>query len=136
AAPSAREAVRQPLRTLDTPDIAAGIDGSGKWLVVRYEVVGLFSLKSSMATSSVGKTLLVPTPYAIKMAMVVAGFRAGLTDGECADFLAALAPVCVRVAPTSGAVVTHTFVKIRQEPKQRNRAVLYISSIAYREVVH
>jgi hypothetical protein len=114
----------------------AGVGGTGRWLVGRFEVVGLFSLKSSMATSSVGKTLLLPTPYAVKMALVDAGFRAGLSDEECGSLLAALADVPVRVAPTPAAVVTHTFVKIRQEPKRPDPACPYISNIAYREVVH
>jgi hypothetical protein len=124
------------LEGLDTPAPIAGVNGPGRWLVARYEVVSLFSLKSSMATSSVGKTLLVPTPYAVKMALVDAGFRAGLPDEECAGLLESLAAVPVRVAPSSSAVVTHTFTKIRQEPKQRDPACPYISNIAYREMVH
>src|SRR5207249_1141555 len=106
------------LQGLDTHAPIAGVDGPGRWLVARYEVVGLFSLKSSMATSSIGKTLLVPTPYAVKMALVDAGFRAGLPGEECAGLVEALAAVPVRVAPSSSAVVTHTFTKIRQEPKK------------------
>ena len=40
------------------------------WLIAEYEAVTLFSLKLSTATSSGGKTLLVPTPYALKMALL------------------------------------------------------------------
>ncbi|MER3437546.1 MAG: hypothetical protein C4346_08105 [Chloroflexota bacterium] len=113
-----------------------GVPGPGRWLVARYAPVALFSLKISMATSSVGRTLVVPTPYAIKMALVDAGFRAGLTDAECAALLRALVPVSVRIAPPETAVVTHTFVKIRQEPKTPDPLRPYVSSIAYRELVH
>lgn len=53
------------------------------WLVARYLPVSLFSLKSASATASGGKTLLVPTPYAIKMALVDAAIRTrGLAEGE------------------------------------------------------
>jgi len=42
----------------------------------------------------------------------------------------------VRIRPPSAAVVTHTIVKIRQEPKTPNPQQPYTASIAYREVVH
>ena len=115
---------------LGEPDV-----GTGPWLVARFEVAGLFSLKSSLATSSVGKTLVTPTPYAIKMGVIDAAFRAGLTDEECAALTLALARTAVRIAPTAHAVVTHTFVKVRQEPKTPQETP-YISNIAYREIAH
>jgi hypothetical protein len=53
------------------------------WLVALYLPVSLFSLKSASATASGGKTLLVPTPYAIKMALIDAAIRThGLAEGE------------------------------------------------------
>lgn len=124
-------------RALDG-DVAtvAGIPGPGRWLVGRYLPTALFSLKMSQATSSVGKSLLVPTMYAIKMALVDGGFRAGLSDGACDVLLRALIHVEVRIAPPARAVVTHTFVKIRQEPKRPDPLRPYGSNIAYREVVH
>lgn len=121
---------------LGSPDAVAGVPGPGRWLVAKYAPVGLFSLKVSAATSSVGRTLLVPTPYAVKMACVDAAFRAGLSDDDCAALLAALAPVEVRLRPPPAAVVTHTIIKIRQEPKKPSPALPYISNVAYREVVH
>jgi len=45
------------------------------WVIGTYESVTLFSLKSALATSSGGKSLLVPTPYALKMALLDAGYR-------------------------------------------------------------
>ena len=50
-----------------------------KWLLASFKPVTLFSLRMSIATSSAAKTLLVPTPYAVKLALVDAAFRA---DGE------------------------------------------------------
>jgi hypothetical protein len=43
---------------------------TGKWLTVSYEPVSLFSLKRSDATSMAARSNLVPTPYAIKMALL------------------------------------------------------------------
>ncbi|MGH7390122.1 MAG: hypothetical protein ACREM3_11805 [Candidatus Rokuibacteriota bacterium] len=108
----------------------------GAWLVAEYEPTALFSLKASFATSSVGKTLVVATPYAVKMAFVDAAFRAKLSDADCADLVRALANVDVRIAPPEAAVVTHTFVKVRQESREGDALRPYIPSIAYRELVH
>jgi hypothetical protein len=41
-----------------------------KWLTVTYQPVSLFSLKRSDATSMAARSNLVPTPYAIKMALL------------------------------------------------------------------
>ncbi len=41
-----------------------------RWLNVSYQPVSLFSLKRSDATSMAARTNLVPTPYAIKMALL------------------------------------------------------------------
>ena len=100
--------------------LVAGIPGPGRWLVSEYEPTALFSLKISLATSSVGKTLVIPTPYSIKMALVDAAFRAGLSDVECADLLRSLVGVDLRVGMSEAAAVTHTFVKVRQEAKAPN----------------
>ncbi|HBL10003.1 MAG TPA: hypothetical protein DD379_00895 [Cyanobacteria bacterium UBA11162] len=40
------------------------------WLTVTYQPVSLFSLKRSDATSMAARSNLVPTPYAIKMALL------------------------------------------------------------------
>jgi hypothetical protein len=104
--------------------------------VIEYEPTALFSLKASYATSSVGRTLVVATPYAVKMAFVDAAFRAGLSDTDCAAFLRSLVPVAVRIAPPPEAVVTHTFVKVRQESRSDDPLRPYSSTIAYREIVH
>jgi hypothetical protein len=108
----------------------------GPWLVAEYAPTAFFSLKASFATSSVGRTLVVTTPYAVKMAFVDAAFRAGLSDTDCAAFLRSLVQVAVRIAPPTEAVVTHTFVKVRQESRESDPVRPFSSTIAYREVVH
>ncbi len=40
------------------------------WLTSEYVATALSSLKASSATSSGGKALLAPTPYALKMALL------------------------------------------------------------------
>lgn len=108
----------------------------GPWLIAHLLPCSLFALKVSTATSSVGRTLLIPTPYAIKLALVEAAFAAGLPRAECDSLLRGLTRVEVRVSPPERAVVTHTFLKIRQEPKIADPEHPYISSVAYREFVY
>lgn len=50
----------------------SGANESDKWLTVSYQPVSLFSLKRSDATSMAARSNLVPTPYAIKMALLKA----------------------------------------------------------------
>src|SRR6185312_3026242 len=82
------EAKRLLVLSEDVP--VAGVSGPGRWLVVEYQPTAMFSLKTSLATSSVGRTLVVPTPYSIKMGFVDAAFRASLSEPECAAFLRSL----------------------------------------------
>jgi hypothetical protein len=108
------------------------------WVVFTYASTSLFSLKISSATSSGGKSLLVPTPYAAKMAFVNAAFRAGRPDGACERLCRELRDVAVRVGVPEGIVVTQTFIKVRQENRdaRHNPTEPYKSTIAYRELVH
>jgi len=124
------------IATLETSAPLGGVPGPGRWLIAEYQPTALFSLKVSLATSSVGKSLVVPTPYAIKMALIDAAFRARFSDSECASLLLALIPLDVRVNPGPSAVVTHTFLKVRQESRGSDPLRPYSSTISYREVVH
>ncbi|MGH9353979.1 MAG: hypothetical protein ACRD2G_17760 [Terriglobia bacterium] len=122
---------------LSREDAVAGIAGPGRWLVAEYQPTTLFSLKTSQATSSVGVSLVIPTPYSIKMALVDAAFRAGFGgEQDCGDFLRSLANVELRIAPAAAAVVTNTFLKIRQESRGGDPAHPYGPAIAYREMIY
>jgi hypothetical protein len=46
------------------------VKNTNQWLTVTYQPVSLFSLKRSDATSMAARSNLVPTPYAIKMALL------------------------------------------------------------------
>jgi hypothetical protein len=111
-----------------------------RWLVFHYSPVGLFSLETSRATSTAGKTLLVPTPYAIKLAWVDVALRHALIDN--AEWLIRdLAKATVRIGVPQHACVTGTIQRVRQETrdserKQNRDLPFYRSSIAMREVVH
>ncbi|MDL5052043.1 hypothetical protein QQ056_00425 [Oscillatoria laete-virens NRMC-F 0139] len=59
-----------PKRTSKPRGKQAGGTGESKWLTVSYQPVSLFSLKRSDATSMAARSNLVPTPYAIKMALL------------------------------------------------------------------
>jgi hypothetical protein len=137
AAKSNDEASRaNRIAELQQPEAIAGISGPGRWLIVEFEPTSLFSLKISLATSSVGRTLVIPTPYTIKMALVDAAFRAGLPESDCDALLRGLAGVGVRIEPSPAVIVTHTFVKVRQEARDPHSRSPYSSTIAYREVVY
>lgn len=124
------ERIEESVLGQDTP--IGGVPGPGRWLIARYAPTSLFSLKASMATSSVGKTLLVPTPYSIKMALVDAAFRSG-HDTDVGELVEDLAETAVSVGVPRHAAVTHTIIKIRQEPKTRKPLEPYIAAVAYRE---
>lgn len=124
------------LAELEPTDTISGVPGPGRWLVFAYEPTALFSLKMSRATSSVGRTLLLPTPYAVKMAFVDAAFRIGRPQDDVAELVRAFASLEVRIGTPARAVVTHTIIKIRQAPKDPKSANPYIPAIAYREFVH
>jgi len=125
------------ISALGTEDPVAGIPGPGRWLVAEYQPTTLFSLKTSQATSSVGVSLVIPTPYAIKMAFVDAAFRAGLEVEQDYDrFLRSLSKLDLRIAPAAAAVTTNTFLKVRQESRDKDPLHPYGSTIAYREMVY
>ena len=89
------------------------------WIVARYLPVAPFSLKPASATSSGGMTLLVPTPYAIKMALLDAAIRLfGLTQGE--QMFPHLRDCSVALALPDDLIVMKGFSKIRRLLKDRS----------------
>ncbi len=100
------------------------------WLMARYRPVSAFSLRSSLATSSGGRTNLVPSMYAVKLALVDAAFRAG-DDGAAVFEMVKNLPI--RFEAPRQAVVSNSFIKIRREPKDKADGPAFISSVAFRE---
>lgn len=115
----------------------------GDWLIAQYNPVSLFSLRSTYATSKGGKTLLVPTPYAVKMALLDVCFRAySRPDAEIAarrtfDWIKAQP---VRIQPPAECIVQNTFLRMlqpaRDEPQEVDTSSgPFARTIAYREFV-
>lgn len=89
------------------------------WIVARYLPVAPFSLKPAAATSSGGKTLLAPTPYAIKMALLDAAIRTkGVGEGE--RLLPFLRDLSVAIALPDDLLVIKGFSKIQRPLKDKN----------------
>jgi hypothetical protein len=109
------------------------------WLIAEYQPVGLFSLKHALATSSGGKSLLVPTPYAIKMALLDAACRLwGVSRAKAIWPTLRDLPVALR--PPERVVVTNLFAKIlkpRRSPARpgTQHAGPLGKTIAFREYV-
>src|SRR5215471_14763409 len=91
-----------------------------QWLEFQYSPVALFSLKMSRATSTAGKTLLIPTPYAAKMAFVDAGLRHNMTR-DPDTLVRSLAKAIVRIGVPQHACVTGTIQSVRQEIRDVER---------------
>jgi hypothetical protein len=110
------------------------------WLIVEYQPTALFSLKPACATSSGGKSLLVPTPYAIKMALLdVACRTAGV--GVAKKAWPWLRDLAVALRPPKRIVVTNLFTRIlkpRRTPAAAGtpHAGPLGKTIAFREYVH
>ena len=116
------------------------------WIVAQYLPVAPFSLKPAAATSSGGKTLLAPTPYAIKMALLDVAIRTlGLADGE--RLFPDLRDLSISLAMPIDLVVIKGFSKIQRPLKDKGDEQKALEAqarghwpmqptIAYREYVY
>lgn len=109
------------------------------WLIADYQSVGLFSLKSSLATSSGAKSLLIPTPYAIKMALLDAACRCwGVPEAQTIWPIIRDLPIALRLPKR--AVVTNLFAKILKPRRSPAKPGMpdsgpFGKTIAFREYV-
>jgi len=111
------------------------------WMVASYAPTALFSLKSAAATSSGGKTLICPTPFAIKMALLDAALRTrGQPEGK--QLWPVIQNLRLKIALPNQVVVINTFTKIvrpkKNGPSDDDGTGLVTplgSTIAYREYV-
>jgi len=109
------------------------------WLIAEYRPVGLFSLKHALATSSGGKSLLVPTPFALKMALLDAAFRL-LGIAQTKAIWPTLRDLSVALRPPERIVVTNLFTRVlkpRRNPAKPGtpHAGPLGKTIAFREYV-
>jgi len=89
------------------------------WLITEYRPVSLFSLRSGLATSTGAKTLFVPTPFAIRTAMLDAAIRTqGIGVGQ--PVFNALKAAALAIRPPDQVAVTNLFAKI-QKPARKDK---------------
>ncbi|NLG98851.1 MAG: hypothetical protein GX491_15950 [Chloroflexi bacterium] len=109
------------------------------WLISEFEAVTLFSLRMSTATASGGKTLLAPTPYAVKMALLDVACRMnGVRQAE--KQWEAIRELRIALSPAPRAVVTNLFQKVLRPrrnpvPMDEADAGFFQRTIGYREYV-
>ena len=105
------------------------------WLIANYHPVALFSLKIGTATATGGKSLLIPSPYAIRMALLDVALRVeGNQKGE--KFFTTIHSLDIALRPSRYAVVTNLFAKVQKlvrSDKEKDSAMQ--PTIAFREYV-
>lgn len=109
------------------------------WHLATYQPVSLFSLRPANATTAGGKTLITPTPYAVKMALLNAAFR--LYGLAAAAHFPRLRDLEVAVWLPEAVLVIGTFQRILRPKKLENPLgtgldAVWQSNIAFREYVH
>lgn len=110
------------------------------WLKATYQPTTLFSLRPSWATSTGGKSLLLPSPYAFKLAILDVALRtSGYELGETA--WPWIRDLQIGVQLPSQIVVTNLFAKIlklRRNPAKPGSADAgpFQKTIGYREYVY
>lgn len=110
------------------------------WVTAFYESTALFSLKPAAATASGGKTLLVPTPFAVKMGLLDIACRTiGVDAAERAWQWLGMTRVALQ--PAQAVVVNNTFTKVlkpRRNPAEPGSQDVgfFGRTIAYREYAY
>lgn len=110
------------------------------WVAAEYEATALFSLKPATATSSGGRTLPVPTPFAVKMALLDVACRVIGVSGARAVW-PWLNECRVALRPAARLVVSNTFIKVlrpRRNPAEPGTpdAGFFQRTISYREYAY
>lgn len=105
------------------------------WLIAEYKPVTLFSFRSGLATSSGAKTLFLPTPFAIRTALLDAAIRTkGVSEGPPA--FAWIKALSIAVRPPERVVVTNLFAKILKPTRKEEAEKAMDRTIAFREYAH
>lgn len=120
------------------------------WQIAVYRPAALFSLKIGIATATAAKSLFLPTPFAIRTALLDAAIR---TEGlhRAVSAFEILKGLKIAARPPEAVSVTNLFAKV-QKPRRTDKpkgkkeeeleeeatasASAMIKSIAFREYVH
>ncbi len=105
-----------------------------RWLVAEYQPVGLFSLKHGDATSTGAKSLLVPTPFSIRTALLDVAIRVHGQD-RGPDLFEVIRELRLAMKPPSRIAVTGLFGKVIKPERDRTRGRAVQETIAFREYV-
>jgi len=99
------------------------------WILAEYQPTTFFSLRPYTATTSGGKSLLVPTPFAVKMALLDAAIRTqGLERGR--ESFPAIRDLRVAVRLPRYVLVNNTFVRILRLKEIKTKASEKAAGIA------
>jgi len=89
------------------------------WVIAVFHQVSLFSLKPSDVTSTGGRSLLLPTPYSIKMALLDVAIRNyGVNRGSMLFPL--LRDSMIAISPPQYIIVNNCFVRIHKLRRQKS----------------
>jgi hypothetical protein len=108
------------------------------WLEIVYRPTALFSLKQSKATSSGAKSLLTPSPFVVKMALL----NVIITYDSlqlAKDKFNLVRNLDMRFSPPDKLVVNNCFLKIQKEKRiesKINEYDTFQSTVAFREYVY
>ncbi len=83
------------------------------WLEFEYKPTSLFSLKSSKATNSAAKSLLCPSPYSIKMALLNAAITYGGTK-KVIDYFEKIRDLKLQFFLPKKIIVNNCLIKIQK----------------------
>ena len=91
------------------------------WIVAEYQPTAFFSLRPQTATTSGGKSLIVPTPFAVKMALLDVAIRTqGLSRGRA--LFPTIRDLQIAIRLPQRIVVNNTFTKILRLKEIKTKA--------------
>ncbi len=106
------------------------------WLEFIYQPTTLFTLKASDATNSAGKSLLNPSPYAVKMALLnaICTFDSVSVAEDNFDLIRDLE---IQFALPEYIAVNNCFIKIiKKDDHPKGPEDLFKSTVAFREFIY
>ncbi len=117
------------------------------WAIAVYHQVSMFSLKPADATSTGGRSLLVPTPFSIKMALLDVALRLYGVEAGSAHF-PLIRDLRIAISPPPRIIANNCFVRIHKPRREKGGQSSsgsdevdeesegpFIRSVAFREYV-
>jgi len=107
------------------------------WFEFVYQPTTLFTLKASDATNSAGKSLLSPSPYAVKMALLNAICTFDSVSAAAEQHFVLIRDLEIQFALPEYIAVNNCFIKIiKEDDHPRGPEDLFKSTVAFREFVY